>query len=114
MAYVVKPFDASDVVPAIEIALARYEQIRTVEDEVADLSERLAARKVIDQAKAILQRDLNMSEAAAFRWIQKNAMDLRKSMKEVAEGVIKHSKDQAVRQAAAAERAMQRQLDDEA
>ncbi|WP_328701819.1 ANTAR domain-containing response regulator [Aestuariimicrobium ganziense] len=92
MAYVVKPFDASDVVPAIEIAMARFAEIRAVEDEVSDLEERLASRKAVDQAKGILQEGLGLSEAEAFRWIQKTAMDLRKSMREVAEGVIDHGK----------------------
>lgn len=92
MAYVVKPFDASDVVPAIELAMARYAEIRAVENEVADLEERLASRKAVDQAKGLLQEGLGLTEAEAFRWIQKTAMDLRKSMREVAEGVIDHSK----------------------
>jgi len=96
MAYVVKPFDASDVVPAIEIAMARYAQIRAVEDEVADLNDRLASRKIIDQAKGLLQESVGMTEPEAFRWIQKTAMDLRKSMREVAEGVIEHAKQAAV------------------
>ncbi|MGD7706017.1 ANTAR domain-containing response regulator [Microlunatus sp. Y2014] len=91
MAYVVKPFDRSDVVPAIEIAIARFAEIRAVEAEVADLSERLASRKAVDQAKAMLQQGLGLSEAEAFRWIQKTAMDLRKSMREVAEGVIENA-----------------------
>src|SRR5699024_11032569 len=91
MAYVVKPFDRSDVVPAIEIALARFAENRAVEDEVAELSERLASRKALDQAKARLQRGLGLSEAEAFRWIQKTARGLRKSMREVAEGVIESS-----------------------
>ncbi len=92
MAYVVKPFDASDVVPAIEIAMGRFAEIRAVEDEVADLEERLASRKAVDQAKAMLQEGLGLTEPEAFRWIQKTAMDLRKSMREVAEGVIDHGK----------------------
>ncbi len=92
MAYVVKPFDASDVVPAIELAMARYAEIRALDDEVADLEERLASRKAVDQAKGLLQEGLGLSEAEAFRWIQKTAMDLRKSMREVADGVIDHSK----------------------
>ena len=92
MAYVVKPFDASDVVPAIEIALARFAELRAVEAEVADLEERFASRKAVDQAKGLLQESLDLSEPEAFRWIQKTAMDLRKSMREVAEGVIEHSK----------------------
>ncbi len=92
MAYVVKPFDASDVVPAIEIAMARYAELRAVEDEVADLEERFAARKAVDQAKGLLMEGLGLTEPEAFRWIQKTAMDLRKSMREVAQGVIDHSK----------------------
>ena len=88
MAYVVKPFDASDVVPAIEIAMGRYAEIRAVEDEVADLEERLASRKAVDQAKGLLQEGLGLSEAEAFRWIQKTAMDLRISMREVADKVV--------------------------
>ncbi|MBK8460336.1 MAG: response regulator [Micropruina sp.] len=91
MAYVVKPFDASDVVPAIEIAMARFAEIRAVEAEVADLEERFASRKAVEQAKGLLMEGLGLSEPKAFRWIQKTAMDLRKSMREVAEGVIDHS-----------------------
>lgn len=93
MAYVVKPFEASDLVPAIEIALARFAEIRTIEDEISDLSERLLSRKAVDQAKALLQSGLGLNEAEAFRWIQKTAMDLRKSMREVAEGVISHANE---------------------
>jgi response regulator NasT len=92
MAYVVKPFDASDVVPAIEIAQARFAQILAVEAEVLDLEERLTSRKVVDQAKALLQEGLGLTEAEAFRWIQKTAMDLRKPMREVAQGVIDHGR----------------------
>lgn len=92
MAYVVKPFDASDVVPAIEIAIGRFAEIRAVEDEVADLEERLESRKAVDQAKGLLMQSLGLTEPEAFRWIQKTAMDLRKSMREVAQGVIDHGK----------------------
>ncbi|SDE52137.1 ANTAR domain-containing response regulator [Auraticoccus monumenti] len=92
MAYVVKPFEASDVVPAIEIALGRFAEIKAIEAEVADLTERLESRKAVDQAKGLLQTGLGLSEPEAFRWIQKTAMDLRKSMREVAEGVIEHAK----------------------
>ena len=93
MAYVVKPFDASDVVPAIEMAMARFAELRAVEDEAADLAERLESRKIVDQAKGLLQDSFGMTEAEAFRWIQKQAMDMRKSMREVSEGVIEHAKD---------------------
>ena len=92
MAYVVKPFDASDVVPAIELALGRFQEIKAIEDELASLEERFESRKIIDQAKGILQQDLGLTEPEAFRWIQKTAMDLRKSMRDVAEGVINHNK----------------------
>ncbi|MBB1512652.1 MULTISPECIES: ANTAR domain-containing response regulator [unclassified Tessaracoccus] len=92
MAYVVKPFGASDVVPAIEIALGRFQEIKAIEDELVSLEERLESRKVIDQAKGILQQDLGLTEPEAFRWIQKTAMDLRKSMRDVADGVISHKK----------------------
>ncbi|MEO7587448.1 MAG: response regulator [Arachnia sp.] len=92
MAYVVKPFDASDVIPAIEIAIGRFAEIKAIEDELASLEDRFESRKIIDQAKGILQEGLGLSEPEAFRWIQKTAMDLRKSMREVAEGVISHRK----------------------
>lgn len=94
MAYVVKPFDASDVIPAIEIAMARFAEIRGVEDEVMDLEERLESRKIVDQAKGILQTSLDLTEPEAFGWIQKTAMDLRKSMREVAQGVIDHAESE--------------------
>lgn len=90
MAYVVKPFGKADLLPAIEIAIARYAEIQAVEAEVADLHERLESRKAVDKAKGLLQVGLGLTEPEAFRWIQKTAMDLRKSMREVAEGVIEH------------------------
>lgn len=90
MAYVVKPFGKADLLPAIEIAMARYAEIQAVEAEVADLHERLESRKAVDKAKGLLQVGLGLTEPEAFRWIQKTAMDLRKSMREVAEGVIEH------------------------
>jgi response regulator NasT len=90
MAYVVKPFGKHDLVPAIEIAIARYQEILGIEAEVAKLEDRLETRKVVDKAKGLLQVGLGLTEPEAFRWIQKTAMDLRKSMREVAEGVISH------------------------
>ena len=90
MAYVVKPFGKADLIPAIEIARARYAEIQAVEAEVTDLAERLESRKAVDRAKGMLQAGLGLTEPEAFRWIQKTAMDLRKSMREVAEGVIEH------------------------
>ena len=88
MAYVVKPFTIGDLVPAIEIAISRHTQMRSLAEEVADLHERLETRKVIDRAKGILMMALNLSEPEAFSWIQRAAMDRRLSMKEVAQAVI--------------------------
>src|SRR5215204_1443854 len=91
MAYVVKPFGKADLIPAIEVARARFAEIQAVEAEVSDLTERLESRKAVDRAKSLLQSGLGLSEPEAFRWIQKTAMDMRKSMREVAEGVIEHA-----------------------
>jgi two-component system, response regulator PdtaR len=88
MAYLVKPFDRSDLVPAIEIAVARHEEMVVLAADVDDLTERLETRKLVDRAKAALQRDHGLSEAEAFRWIQKSSMDLRISMRQVAEKVL--------------------------
>ena len=84
MAYVVKPFSIGELVPAIEIAISRHLQMRTLADEVADLHERLETRKLIDRAKGILMQALNLSEPEAFSWIQKAAMDRRMTMRDVA------------------------------
>jgi len=88
MAYVVKPFSIGDLIPAIEIAISRHLQMRSLADEVADLHERLETRKTIDRAKGILMQALNLSEPEAFSWIQRAAMDRRLTMKQVAEAVI--------------------------
>jgi len=88
MAYVVKPFSISDLVPAIEIAISRHVQLKALQGEVADLHERLETRKIIDRAKGILMQALALSEPEAFSWIQRAAMDRRISMKEVAQAVI--------------------------
>lgn len=90
MAYLVKPFSATDLVPAIEMAVSRFAELSQLEAEVGDLTERLETRKLIDRAKGVLQSDLGLSESESFRWIQKTAMDLRLSMRQVAEGVITH------------------------
>ena len=90
MAYLVKPFTQSDLVPAIEMAVSRFAELSMLETEVADLNERLETRKAVDRAKGILQEQLRLSEPEAFRWIQKTAMDLRLSMRQVAEGVVDH------------------------
>jgi AmiR/NasT family two-component response regulator len=90
MAYVVKPFTKGDLVPAIEMAVGRYAEVQLLEAEVADLTDRLETRKVVERAKSVLQEQLSLSEPDAFRWIQRTAMDLRLSMRSVAEGVITH------------------------
>ncbi len=90
MAYLVKPFNKSDLVPAIEMAVSRFAELSMLEAEVADLTERLETRKSVDRAKNVLQEQLSLTEPEAFRWIQKTAMDLRLSMRQVAEGVIAH------------------------
>jgi len=87
MGYLVKPFGANEVVPAIEVAIGRFAELRAIEEELANLEDRFESRKIIDQAKGMLQEGLGLTEPEAFRWIQKTAMDLRKSMREVAEGV---------------------------
>jgi len=88
MAYVVKPFSLDDLIPAIEIAISRHRQMKQLEKEVADVYERLETRKVIDRAKGILMKAMNLSEPESYSWIQRTAMDRRISMKAVAEAVI--------------------------
>jgi two-component system, response regulator PdtaR len=88
MAYVVKPFTIGDLVPAIEIAISRHNQMLVLKEEVTDLHDRLETRKLIDRAKGILMQALNLSEPEAFSWIQRAAMDRRISMKAVAQAVI--------------------------
>ncbi|MFB7943984.1 ANTAR domain-containing response regulator [Kitasatospora phosalacinea] len=88
MAYIVKPFSKSDLVPAIEMAVSRYTEMRTLEQEIADLSQRLETRKLVDRAKSVLQTKFGLNEPAAFRWIQKTSMDRRMTMAAVAEAVI--------------------------
>jgi len=88
MAYLVKPFSKSDLVPAIEMAVSRFQELRALEAEVADLAQRLETRKLVDRAKSVLQTKYGLSEPAAFRWIQKTSMDRRMSMQAVAQAVI--------------------------
>ena len=90
MAYLFKPFSKNDLVPAIEVARARFTEMTALDGEVRTLEERLETRKAVDRAKGILQQQLGLSESEAFRWIQKTAMDLRLSMRQVAEGVVTH------------------------
>jgi two-component system, response regulator PdtaR len=88
MAYLVKPFQKRDLLPAIEMATSRFSEIRALEGEVTDLRERLEARKLIERAKGLLMSKHAMSEPEAFRWIQRAAMDNRTSMRSVAELVL--------------------------
>ncbi|WP_395638850.1 ANTAR domain-containing response regulator [Pseudolysinimonas sp.] len=88
MAYVVKPFTPNDLLPAIEIALSRYQQIVTLEAEVADMVERFETRKLVDRAKGLLNEKMGLSEPEAFRWIQKASMDRRLTMHDVAVAII--------------------------
>lgn len=88
MAYVVKPFGPNDLIPAVEIALSRHAQIESLENEIADLSERFETRKRVDRAKGLLMENMDMTEPEAFRWIQKTSMDRRLSMREVADAVV--------------------------
>jgi two-component system, response regulator PdtaR len=87
-AYLVKPFKPSDLPPAIEVARSRYEQNRQLSTEVSSLEEKLEARKLVDRAKGILMEEHNLSEIEAYRRIQVQSMNLRKTMREVAEAII--------------------------
>ncbi|MDN5832399.1 MAG: response regulator [Brevibacterium sp.] len=89
MAYVVKPFTAADLIPALEIALSRHAEISSLESEISDLTERFETRKVVERAKSLLQTSMGLSEPEAFRWIQKTSMDRRLTMREVADTVLK-------------------------
>jgi len=88
MAYLVKPFTKADLVPAIEMAVSRFTEIRALDSEVGTLRERLEVRKLLDRAKGLLQSEHGMSEPQAFRWIQKTSMDRRLTMGKVAEAII--------------------------
>jgi response regulator NasT len=97
MGYVVKPFQKADVLPAIEVAVARYREIRDLEAEVADREERLEARTLVDRAKGILMDTYGMKEADAFRFLQKTAMDRRSKIADVAGRVVDGTLDAADR-----------------
>lgn len=88
MAYLVKPFSVTDLIPAIELAVSRFDEFAALEREVATLSERLETRKLIERAKGLLQIKQGLSEPEAFTWIQRAAMDRRTTMKRVAEVVL--------------------------
>lgn len=88
MAFLVKPFTPQDLIPAIEIALSRHQQLVALETEVSDLAERLEIRKLVERAKGVLSQKMKLTEPEAFRWIQKASMDRRLSMAEVSRTVL--------------------------
>ncbi len=87
-AYLVKPFQETDLLPAIEIAISRYHEMEILEKEIGGLQDKINTRKIVDRAKGILMDKRGMKEQDAFRWIQTQSMNARKSMREVAEAVI--------------------------
>ncbi|MBE1513925.1 response regulator NasT [Nesterenkonia halotolerans] len=93
MAYVVKPFTENDLVPAVEVAMARFDEIRALEDEVTSLADKFETRKLVERAKSLLTTKMGLTEPEAFRWIQKTSMDRRLSMREVAETVVDQMTD---------------------
>lgn len=93
MAYLTKPFSIDELMPAIELAVSRFQEIKQLDSEIKDLQEQLKARKAIDQAKALLIKHLKLSEPEAFKWMQKTAMDKRRSMLDVATLVIEEYKN---------------------
>ena len=88
MAYLVKPFTKADLMPAIAMAVSRFQEVRALEAEVSSLRDRLEVRKLLDRAKGLLQAEHGLTEAEAFRWIQKTSMDRRVSMRDVAQAVL--------------------------
>lgn len=88
MAYLTKPFTIEDLMPAIELAVSRFQEIKQLDAEITDLQEQLKARKLIEKAKGILMQNLKISEPEAFKWMQKTAMDKRRSMTDVAQLVM--------------------------
>ena len=88
LAYLIKPFTKADLVPAIEVAVSRFQEISALDSEVSSLRERLEVRKLLDRAKGVLQAERGITEADAFRWLQKTSIDRRLTMKAVAEEVL--------------------------
>ncbi|MFW0108489.1 ANTAR domain-containing response regulator [Rothia sp. P7181] len=88
MAYVVKPFSPNELIPSIEVAMSRYEQIKALQAEVENIKEQFETRKAVDRAKSLLMTKMGVTEPEAFRWIQKTSMDRRISMREVAETIV--------------------------
>jgi response regulator NasT len=88
MAYLVKPFSKNDLVPAIEVARGRFAEMTALDGEVRTLEERLEARKIVEKAKGRLMEQQGITEAEAFRWIQRTAMNQRTSMKSLAQSIL--------------------------
>ena len=88
LAYLVKPFQRTELIPAVEVALGRFREMQALFDQNSTLEEQLETRKVVDRAKGILMDDHGLSEGDAFSWIQKRAMSDRVTMRRVAEQVI--------------------------
>lgn len=88
MAYVVKPFTPADLIPAVEIAVSRSQEMLALEGEVANLTEQFETRKRVERAKGLLEAQMGLTEPEAFRWIQKTSMDRRLTMRQVADAVI--------------------------
>lgn len=88
MGYVVKPFTPATLLPSVEIAISRFEEMTSLEDEVSNLQQRFETRKLVDRAKGLLESEMGLTEPEAFRWIQKTSMNRRLTMREVAEAVI--------------------------
>ncbi len=109
MAYLIKPFTKADLVPAIEVAASRFAEIAALNAEAASLRERLEVRKLLDRAKGVLQDQQRMTEAQAFRWIQKTSMDRRQTMRSVAEEVLANAEAGCESRAQAAAEAQDRQ-----
>lgn len=86
--YLVKPFKESDIAPALEIAMSRYDEMQEMESQVGSLQEKLETRKVVDRAKGILMDRYDLKESEAFRRIQQQSMNTRKTMREIAEAII--------------------------
>lgn len=88
MAYVVKPYTAAELIPAIEIAISRFDEIVALEDEVTEMKDQFETRKLVERAKSLLISRMGLTEPEAFRWIQKTSMDRRLSMREVADAIL--------------------------
>lgn len=88
MGFLVKPFDESSMIATVNLAQINYDKIRDLEGEISKLSDTLESRKTVDKAKGMLMEKMNLSEGEAFKRIQKQSMEKRKSMREIADSII--------------------------